>query len=248
MLKKTIKFKDFNDVETTEDFYFNISKSEAALLEVARDGGKTLSDSLQALIESKQNAQVMAEFKDIIRLAYGVRSIDGKRFVKSKENTAEFESTGAYHELILEMISDAHAMAHFINGVLPEEMSMDPEKLVTETANHKTARQISEERMQGYNRKTQSKASKTQIVSDPETTVQEGLVVDAPSTPAPEVTLTATEDKLYDVGAMHPIEVNQPYNPAVQVEFAQDPRAEVNQTLQEQYHAAQQAQGRRAAQ
>lgn len=229
MLKKTIKFKDFNGVETEEDFYFNLTKAEAALLEVARDGGKTLSESLQTLIENKSNKQVMKEFVDIIRLAYGVRSLDGKRFEKGEdfEKAREFESTGAYHELLLELITDANAAVHFINGCLPEEMSMDPDKVVAESLSTKTARQISEERMQGYNKKGQSAQPTTQIVPDLPTTY-------APA-PAP-----------VDVPGASPIPVSQ--EPAVQSAPVQgdvtyhpgyEPnRGQVNQDLAAQYAAA----------
>ena len=39
MLKKTIKYTDYNGVERTEDFYFNITKAEAIEMEMTTTGG-----------------------------------------------------------------------------------------------------------------------------------------------------------------------------------------------------------------
>lgn len=168
MLKKTIAYTDFNGVETTGDFYFNLTKAEAVLLEIGRDGGKTLSDSLQEMIDSKQNATLVREFKEIIRLSYGERSTDGKRFEKGSEQelAKRFESTGAYHTLLFELVTDANAAAHFINGIVPDELGTDPVALVNQTQNQKTARQLSEERLSDYNRKQQKPATTSQIVPD----------------------------------------------------------------------------------
>lgn len=223
MLKKTIKFEDFNGTETTEDFYFNLTKSEAILLEVARDGGKTFSDSLQNMIDSKSTKQLSDELKDLIKLAYGVRSTDGKRFEKSDEHFREFASSGAYHALILELLTDAQGAAHFINGIVPEELSQNPDDLVTAVTTRKTAREISEERMQGYNKKKGAVANTTKLIADPETTVKEGIVV---SEAVPD---EAPAEPKYS----GPVEAT---SPAINFENTpMDPRASVNQELQQQY-------------
>ena len=41
MLKKTIKYTDYNGVEREEDFYFNLSKAEIAEMELEIPGGMT---------------------------------------------------------------------------------------------------------------------------------------------------------------------------------------------------------------
>lgn len=206
MLKKTIKFNDFNGTETEEDFYFNLSEAEAVLLEVARDGGKTLSVSLQAMVESKSTKQLSVELKDLISLSYGVRSIDGKRFEKSPAHFREFESSGAYHSLLLELLTDAQGAAHFINGIVPEKFSQDPNQMVNTLNTHKTARQLSEERMVGYNKKKQAASSKTTLVADPETTVHDGVVVSeaVAEDSEPENSVVAHEPVLMDVASRHP--------------------------------------------
>ena len=50
---------------------------------------------------------------------YGVKSEDGKRFVKSPALTDEFIQSPAYDELFFELLNGgADAMAAFVNGVI----------------------------------------------------------------------------------------------------------------------------------
>ena len=39
MLKKTITYTDYNGVESTEDFYFNLNRAEITQMELSVDGG-----------------------------------------------------------------------------------------------------------------------------------------------------------------------------------------------------------------
>ena len=41
MLKKTIKYNDYNGVERNEDFYFNLSQAELMEMEMSTTGGLT---------------------------------------------------------------------------------------------------------------------------------------------------------------------------------------------------------------
>lgn len=120
MLKKNIKYVDYNGVERKEDFYFNLSKAEVAEMEMSVDGG--LSEMLQKIIDSKDNKTIIKIFKEIILKAYGEKSPDGKRFVKSKELSEGFAQTEAYSELFIELALDAEAAAEFVKAILPHDM------------------------------------------------------------------------------------------------------------------------------
>lgn len=118
MLKKTIKYTDYNGTERTEDFYFNFTKAEILELEMSEAGG--LAAKIQKIIESKDNRELMKHFKYIIHKAYGEKSDDGRRFIKSEEISTAFEQTEAYEELFLELFSDAEKAAEFVNGIIPQ--------------------------------------------------------------------------------------------------------------------------------
>lgn len=117
MLKKTVTYTDYNGVERTEDFYFNLSKAEAAEMELSVDGG--LSRMLENIVKAKDNKQIITIFKEIILKSYGEKSQDGKRFIKSKEISEAFSQTEAYSELFMELALNEKAATEFINGVLP---------------------------------------------------------------------------------------------------------------------------------
>jgi hypothetical protein len=118
MLKKSITYKNYNDKTVTEDYYFHLTKAELIELEVSEKGG--LAEALKRIVASNDGAQIIQTFKKIILQAYGVKSEDGRRFIKSQELRDEFEQTEAYSTLFMELATDAGAAAIFVNGIVPE--------------------------------------------------------------------------------------------------------------------------------
>ena len=123
MLKKTIKYKDFNGNEREEDFYFNLMQSEIAELELSTVGGFT--ESIQKIIQTQDGTEIIKQFKKIILKSYGEKSADGKRFIKSDELSEAFSQTNAYSELFMELATDDEAASVFINGIVPDELKQD---------------------------------------------------------------------------------------------------------------------------
>ena len=121
MLKKTIKYTDFNDNEVSEDFYLNLSKAELIEMETSSNGG--LKNKLERLINTRDISAIMNLFKEIIVSSYGVKSDDGKKFMKSKEITDDFIQSNAYSELYVELASNSDAAIEFITGIIPKDLS-----------------------------------------------------------------------------------------------------------------------------
>lgn len=120
MLKKTITYTDYNGVERTEDHWFNINQAEALEMEMSENGG--LTTLLERIIQEKDSKKIITFFKDFIHRSYGVKSNDGKRFIKNEEVLNEFVQTEAYVKLYMELAFDAKAATEFVNGVLPTTM------------------------------------------------------------------------------------------------------------------------------
>lgn len=118
MLEKTITYTDFDGESRTETHRFNLTKSEILEMEMGETGG--MKKMLERIIMEKDGPKIMANFKEIILKAYGEKSADGRRFVKSKELSEAFSQTGAYDTLFLELVSDANAAAAFVNAVIPD--------------------------------------------------------------------------------------------------------------------------------
>ena len=119
MLKKTITYTDYNGVTRTEDFYFNLSRGEIAEMEMSTSGG--LTERIKRITDGLDGPEIFKTFKDIIATSYGVKSPDGKRFIKSKELTDEFFQTEAYSVLLMELFDkdNPEAAAAFMNAIIP---------------------------------------------------------------------------------------------------------------------------------
>lgn len=118
MLKKTITYKDYNNQEVTEDFYFNLNQDEVIEMQMSHEDG--LGEHLKAIVASGEGAKVYQEFKKIILMAYGVKSPDGRRFVKNEQVTQDFLATRACSDLIVQLITNPDQMAEFVQGIVPE--------------------------------------------------------------------------------------------------------------------------------
>jgi hypothetical protein len=127
MLKKTIKYVDYNGVEREEDFYFDLSKAEITEMELSRDGG--MSNLIQKIVNAKDMPSLIKIFKQLILKSYGVKSADGRRFIKSEQLSTEFTQTPAYSELFMELATDEKAAANFINAIVPQEVSEKSKEL-----------------------------------------------------------------------------------------------------------------------
>ena len=123
MLKKTIKYEDYNGTERTEDFYFNLTKAEILEMQMTTTGG--LAEMITKIVAAQDQVAIIKIFKDLILKAYGEKSPDGKKFIKSEELTTSFAQTEAYSQMFMELATDADAASNFVNGIIPNEVSKE---------------------------------------------------------------------------------------------------------------------------
>ena len=124
MLKKKITYIDYNGTERTEDFYFNLTKSEVMEMEMSTTGG--LAEKITNLIAAQDSPSIIKIFKDLILKSYGEKSPDGKRFAKSEELSDAFSQTEAYSNLFMDLASNSDAAAAFVNGIVPSAPKLSP--------------------------------------------------------------------------------------------------------------------------
>lgn len=141
MLKKTISYETFDGDKITEDFYFHLSRSEILEFEYSLDGG--LEGTVARFAKSDDVGGMYALFKDLILKSYGVKSDDGKRFVKVVDNqrlSDLFVETNAFEELITEVTTNADAAVAFFNGIVPADVAAAAAEEAKKTeAQNKTA-------------------------------------------------------------------------------------------------------------
>ena len=131
MLKKTMEYTDYNGVTRKETFYFNLTKAEIMEMEMSTDGG--FAEMIQRVVDAKDAPTIVKIFKELILKAYGEKSDDGKRFMKSEEISQAFAQTEAYSELFMELATDDKAAADFVNGIVPADAAKE---LAAQNAEH----------------------------------------------------------------------------------------------------------------
>lgn len=126
MYKKTITYTDFFDNERTEDFYFNLNRTELMKLELGTQRG--FANMTQSIIDANDGPTIMEKFNEIIMMSYGEKSDDGRRFIKSKDLSEKFSQTPAYDAFFMEICTDAKAAAEFVNGIVPKDLRVSPDE------------------------------------------------------------------------------------------------------------------------
>lgn len=121
MIKENITYIDYNGVERKEDFYFNLTKAEIMEMEMSTKGG--LAEMIQRIVAAQDQPAIIKIFKDLIIRSYGVKSADGKRFIKNDEVVEEFVQTEAFSQLFMKLATDPDAAAKFVNGIVPADMA-----------------------------------------------------------------------------------------------------------------------------
>jgi hypothetical protein len=131
MLKRNIKYTDYNGVERNEEFLFNLTKAELMEMEMGTKGG--LAEMIQNVVNAGEASEIIKIFKDIILKAYGEKSIDGKRFIKVNDAgvplSIGFSQTEAFSTLFMELATDADAAANFIKGIIPADIEITDEQI-----------------------------------------------------------------------------------------------------------------------
>lgn len=120
MIKKSIKYTDYNGNERTLDAYFNLSKAEIMRMEMSTKGG--MAERIKRIVDAQDAPAIIEIFEDLIQRSYGVKTVDGG-FTKRKEDLEAFMATDAYSELFMELATNADAAAEFVNGIVPADVS-----------------------------------------------------------------------------------------------------------------------------
>lgn len=130
MLKQIVRYVDFNDQPQEETLYFNISKTELADNLHLKEEFERLFETFQGPqreLTTAEIRQVIDLVKTFIRLSYGQRSADGKRFRKTDEIWEDFKSSAAYDEFLFSLFKDPQQAIAFLLGVLPADLRSEAE-------------------------------------------------------------------------------------------------------------------------
>ena len=126
MLKETITYIDFNDLERTEDFYFNLTRTELIRMEMSKNG--SLTGLLTKITKANDMPDIFEAMETLILKAYGEKSVDGRYFNKSEEISKNFMNSPAYDKLFEKLTTDATYAYKFLMGLLPKDLAEQAKK------------------------------------------------------------------------------------------------------------------------
>lgn len=134
MLKKEIKYTNFDGMECVETAYFNLNKLEMAKLyqsEEFKKYGYLLEKGKKDEYDGLDLSSIIEIIELFIAKSYGKKSDDGKRFIKNEQLLTEFKETDAYIEFIEELLTNPESVNEFITCIFPakvmEELKNNPE-------------------------------------------------------------------------------------------------------------------------
>ena len=126
MLKETITYIDFNDQERTEDFYFNLTRTDLIRMEMSKNG--SLTGLLTKIVKANDMPDIFEAMEMLILKAYGEKSTDGRFFNKSEEISNNFMNSPAYDKLFEKLTTDATYAYKFLMGLLPKDLAEQAKK------------------------------------------------------------------------------------------------------------------------
>lgn len=121
MYKMTVNYNDYNGVARQEDHYFNLNKAELIRMEMSISGGFV--EQVNRIIQAQDAPSLIAIFEDLIQKSYGIKTPDGKGFIKNQKILDEFMATEAYSEVYMKLVTDADEAAKFVNGIIPADLA-----------------------------------------------------------------------------------------------------------------------------
>lgn len=126
MYVKEMEYTDFNGVTRKEKFYFNLTKAEILDLELGKAGG--LTEYIRKIVEAQDTPTIMSLFKSLLLKSYGVKSDDGRRFIKNDQVREEFEQTQAFSDLYMLLALNDDEASKFVNAIVPADMKVSDEQ------------------------------------------------------------------------------------------------------------------------
>lgn len=117
MLKKKITYTDYNGMERTDNFYFNMTEREIVML-LAKLGVEDLKEYANKLAESGDFKAMFSFVDDIILSSIGAKSEDGKRFVKTQKIRDEFEQSEAYNVMFMDFLQNPSSASSFASAIV----------------------------------------------------------------------------------------------------------------------------------
>jgi hypothetical protein len=123
LLRKVIRYTNFNDEEVEEVFYFHLTKAELVEFQLSVNDEQGMYGHIERIVAEENRPELIKLFKSLLLMSYGKRSEDGRRFTKNPQVIEDFVSTGAYSAVLIDILSSTESALEFYRGILPGDLS-----------------------------------------------------------------------------------------------------------------------------
>lgn len=122
MLTKTITYYDLNGDQQTETLMFNLTTVELARLSKRlTPQGQDLQWFINDIITRNDTLALLDTIATIMIESSGVKSADGKRFIKNQQTKDDFENSVAFAEYLELVMGEPEEAMEFIKNVFASE-------------------------------------------------------------------------------------------------------------------------------
>ena len=126
MLKKNVKFEDFNGNEQEVEIHFNLTKTELSNFYAQFEGG--FDQYFAEAVRRGDLETVSMLMLNFIHMSYGQKSPDGLRFVKTEEDLFNFKQSAVYDEVCSTVMKDVDSFLDFVYAIVPSKIGAEAKK------------------------------------------------------------------------------------------------------------------------
>lgn len=119
MITREVTYTDYNGDEQTEKYYFDLTVPE--MLELSFSSAGDIQSTLERLSNSRKVGEIFNIIQTLIFKSVGVKSDDGKRFVKNEEVLNDFKQSRGYESFLMKMMQDTDYASKFIEQLIPQD-------------------------------------------------------------------------------------------------------------------------------
>lgn len=119
MITREVTYIDYNGDEQTEKYYFDLTVPE--MLELSFSSAGDIQSTLERLSNSRKVGEIFSIIQTLIFKSVGVKSDDGKRFVKNEEVLNDFKQSRGYESFLMKMMQDTDYASKFIEQLIPQD-------------------------------------------------------------------------------------------------------------------------------
>lgn len=125
MIKKEVKYTDFDGNPQSETLHFHITKADLLdNLDIRDEFDEFLkvSQGKERDLTEDEVRLLISIVRRVVKIAYGVRSADGKQFRKSEELWEDFRYSAAHDDFLFSLFDNPESAIEFLNGVFPSDL------------------------------------------------------------------------------------------------------------------------------